>query len=238
MNDTENLVEETRDVSILALIGGGVGLFSPLAMLSSNLLFIPTIAAILLLVALLRITIHRAPMIGGRFAQWCFLFTLFFGSMAWGSAISYRQCEVESAKHFASQWFTLMTTGRPLEALQLETPSLQRAKGAGLLRRYTTERSYMDSHKVFMENDAVKYILREFQGGEITFKRVSDITFSRRLTSFFVIFELSTGEGVMRKSREFQIQISAAKTYADSASNPSHEDRYEWTTRLIDVLPN
>ncbi len=238
MNDTGNLMEETRDVSILALIGGSVGLFSPLALLSSNLLFIPTIAAILLLAALLRIMIHRAPMIGGRFAQWSFLFTLFFGSMAWGAAISYRQCEVESAKHFATQWFTLMTTGRLLEALQLENPSSQRAKGAGLLRRYTTEKSYMDSHKAFMENDAVKYILREFQGGEITFKRLSNISFSRRLTSYLLIFELSTGEGVMRKSRQFKIQIAASKNHVDNPNNTNHKNSYEWTTRLIKMLPN
>ena len=89
----------------------------------------------------------------------------------------------------------------------------------------------MDEYKAFMENDAVRSILRDFQGAQMQFKRIERVTFSRRLTSFFVVFELSKGEGNMRTSREFQIQIAAAK------ENSEKDPHYDWTVRLMEALP-
>lgn len=232
MERSENPIEETRDVCVTAIVGGSIGLISPLAILSSHLLFIPTIACVVILAAFLRIRLHRAPMIGGRLALVGLYVSLFCGTAGWVSAAVYRQGEVKSAQIFASQWFELMTTGRQLEALQLENPAVQRAKGVGILKRYTTDQNYIESYKTFMANDAVKFILREFQGAEVHFRRLENVSYSRRLTSYFVVFELAKGEGPMRKSREFKIQIAAAKEYADQGKG----NRYEWTTRMIEVL--
>ena len=163
-------------------------------------------------------------MIGMKFALISFYVTLFCGVTGGVSARVYRLNEMKSAEYFASQWFELMTTGRHLEALQLQRNKNQRAKGVGILKRYTTEKEYMDDYKMFMENDAVRAILRDFQ-------RIERVTFSRRLTSFFVVFELSKGEGNMRTSREFQIQIAAAK------ENSEKDPHYDWTVRLMEALP-
>ncbi len=231
MERTENTIEETRDVNLTAIIGGCIGFLSPLAIFSQNLLFIPIIAmALILLAGFLRL-IHRAPMIGMKLALISFYLTLFCGVTGGVSARVYRLNEMKSAEHFAGQWFELMTTGRHLEAIQLQRTKNQRAKGVGILKRYTTEKEYMDDYKAFMENDAVRSILRDFQGAQMQFKRIERVTFSRRLTSFFVVFELSKGEGEMRTSREFQIQIAAAKDNSDK--NP----HYDWTVRLMEALP-
>ncbi|MBR0192451.1 MAG: hypothetical protein IJQ31_10340 [Thermoguttaceae bacterium] len=231
MERTENTIEETRDVNLTAIIGGCIGFLSPLAIFSQNLLFIPIIAmALILLAGFLRL-IHRAPMIGMKLALISFYVTLFCGVTGGVSARVYRLNEMKSARHFAAQWFELMTTGRNLEAIQLQRTKNQRAKGVGILKRYTTEKEYMDEYKAFMENDAVRSILRDFQGAQMQFKRIERVTFSRRLTSFFVVFELSKGEGNMRTSREFQIQIAAAK------ENSEKDPHYDWTVRLMEALP-
>lgn len=233
MEHTENPVEETRDVCVVAIIGAGMGLTSPLALLSDKMLFLPICACLVLLVGFLIIALHKKPMIGQNFAFFSLCLTLFCGTAGWVSADVYRKCEINSARHFAGQWFELMTTGRQLEALQLEHPAVQRAKGVGVLKRYTTDKKYLDSYKVFMENDAVKFILREFQGADIKFVRLENVSFSRRLTSYFVVFELGKGEGAMRKTRQFNIQIAAAKEYSEKEGEPN---RYEWTTRLIGII--
>ena len=234
MEHLENLTEETRDVSVTAIAGGVLALTSPLVLLSDKMLFLPITALLLVCAAFLSIAVRRQAMIGRKLAIFGLYFSLFFIAAGWVSARTYRNCEVESAKYFASQWFQLMTTGRQLEALQLENSRLQRAKGVGILRRYTTEKNYIESYEGFMKNDAVCCILREFQDSEIRFVRLENISFSRRLTSYFVVFELAKGEGLMRKSREFKIQIAAAKEYPEEGKGC--EKRYEWTTRLIEVL--
>lgn len=226
----ENQVEETKDVCVTAILGGVLGLFSPLAVLSRYFFFIPAAAFLVVMTGFLIMRLHRNPMVGGRIALVGLYFSLFFGFMGYYANESYRQCEVKSARHFGEQWFVLMTTGRQMEALQLENPLAQRAKGVGILKRYTTDKNYIESYGAFMKNDAVRYILREFQGADIRFIRLENMSFSRRLTSYFVIFELSKGEGPMRKTRQFKVQIAAAKEYSEKGN------RYEWTTRLIEVL--
>lgn len=234
MEHLENMAEETRDVSVTAIAGGVLSLTSPLVLLSDKMLFLPITALLLICAALLSMAVRRQAMIGRKAAVWGLYFSLFFIAAGWVSAKTFRNGEVESAKHFAFQWFQLMTTGRQLEALQLENPRLQRAKGVGILRRYTTEQSYIDSYDAFMKNDAVRCILREFQDAEIRFVKLENITFSRRLTSYFVVFELAKGEGLMRKSRQFRIQIAAAKEYPKEGERG--QKRYEWTTRIVEVL--
>lgn len=233
MEHTENPVEETKDVCVVAIIGAVMGLTSPLALLSDKMLFLPVSALVVLLAGFLIMALHKKAMIGRHFAFFSLCLTLFCGTVGWVSADAYRKCEIDSARHFAGQWFELMTTGRQLEALQLEHPAVQRAKGVGVLKRYTTDPKYLDSYKAFMENDAVKFILREFQGADVQFIRLENTSFSRRLTSYFVVFELGKGEGAMRKTRQFKIQIAAAKEYSKQEGLP---DRYEWTTRLIEII--
>ncbi len=233
MEHTENPVEETKDVCVVAIIGAVMGLTSPLALLSDKMLFLPVSALLVLLTGFLVMAFHKKAMIGRRFAFFSLCLTLFCGTAGWVSADVYRKCEINSACYFAEQWFELMTTGRQLEALQLEHTAVQRAKGVGILKRYTTDQKYIDSYRVFMENDAVKFILREFQDADIKFIRIENISFSRRLTSYFVVFELGKGEGAMRKTRQFKIQIAAAKEYSKKEGEPN---RYEWTTRLIEII--
>ena len=234
MEHLENIAEETRDVSVTAILGGVLSLTSPLVLLSDKMLFLPIMALLLISAAFVSMAVRRQAMIGRKIAIFGLYFSLFFIAAGWVSAKTFRNCEVESAKHFASQWFQLMTTGRQLEALQLENPRTHRARGAGVLLRYTTEKSYIESYEAFMKNDAVRCILREFQGGEIHFVKLENITFSRRLTSYFVVFELAKGEGLMRKSRQFRIQIAAAKEYPKEGERG--QKRYEWTTRIVEVL--
>ncbi len=230
LESAEDQIEETKDVCVTAILGGTIALLSPLAVLSRYFFFIPAFSLAIVLLGLLFIRLHRAPMIGGRLALVGLYVSIFFGVTGYFASETYRKCEVESAHHFAQQWFELMTTGRQMEALQLEHPQSQRATGVGVLKRYTTEKNYIDSYKAFMQNDAVRYILREFQGADIHFVKLENMSFSRRLTSYFVVFELSKGEGRMRKTRQFKVQIAAAKEYSERGN------RYEWTTRLIEVL--
>ncbi|MDO4568936.1 MAG: hypothetical protein Q4D38_00965 [Planctomycetia bacterium] len=226
--ENEN-TQDHQDICASGFIGAALACLSPLAIGSIYLLFLPILSVGFLLYAFVRIALNRRPMRGARVACWGFYFALICLAASIANPLAYNHFLKKSGARFAAQWCELATEGRMMEALQLEKPSLQRARGAGIVKRYTQDKDDSQNYQAFCDSTPVKTILAEFIHADYRFVRCESVTKMKRARSYRMVFEFSKGEGVMKKSRYFAVQIMSSYIKASK--------RYEWRFQRVELIP-
>ncbi|MDO4585098.1 MAG: hypothetical protein Q4D62_13470 [Planctomycetia bacterium] len=229
MSQEYDTLEEYADISYTGIVGGVLGWLSPLALFSTFFWGIPVVSGLLSSFGLIRSAWRKRETTGLRLAWSGLVLSLIFGTAGVVNVATYRYWEIDAGKYFAQQWLQLLLDGRDLEAVQLSHPTLQRARGAGLTYRYGQTPSYQEEYQNFRNSPAVKVVQRDFLGGKCRYIRCVSWTKMKKATMYTYIFEVSQGEGNMRKSRN--IQLTVVVTPVES------ERTYDWMWRSAEPLP-
>lgn len=229
MSQEYDTLEEYADVSFTGIVGGVLGWLSPLALFSTFFWVVPVVSGVLTSFGLIRSALRQRPTTGLRVAWSGLLLSLIFGTAGIVNVATYQYWETEAGKYFAQQWLELILDGRDLEAVQLSLPTLQRARGAGLSYRYGQTPSYQEEYRNFLTNPAVKVLQRDFLGGKCRFVHCVSRTTMKKATLYTFVWEVSQGEGKMRKSREISITVVVTPVEL--------ERTYDWMWRSAEPLP-
>ena len=218
--ESQELDREYRDICIPALIGGIIGFLSPLALVKSYFWAIPVLSLAFVAWGLCWIMMTPHRFTGGKLAMWGAGLSLFFGTAAVVDSWVYYQMDLRSGRIFAGQWFELMMEGRDKEACQLGMNSLLRVSGRGIEMSFATNPLFIEAYSTFHDNPQVRTILREFQGGTAKYIRLVKTYQQKKRWSYVFEYELSVGEGYMKKTRLFRLTAECFTV--------DGEKRYEW----------
>ncbi|MDO4573883.1 MAG: hypothetical protein Q4D98_01565 [Planctomycetia bacterium] len=226
--ENEYEIEEYAEICYTGIVGGVLGFLTPLAVFSTYFWILPILSICLTLFGLGHIAISKVPMTGKRLAFVGLCGSLFFGTAGVANEWTYQYCGTLSAREFSREWLQLMVEGRDMEACQLSQPTLQRATGMGIVSRFTESKTHVEMYRDFQKNTAVRAILRDFQGAKIRFVRGEGSTRVKNTRNYTSVFELSVGEGAMKKTREFRVIVT---------STSKHQTRImDWTWRAASAI--
>ena len=225
MDETQTV--ESRDVCMTGIVGGALAFLAPLAVFSYYCWVVPLMALCLSLFAIVRMALHRTPMIGRWLAVFGLLCSTFFGTAGVVNELAFHQYQVLAARKFADQWLTLMLEGREMEAFELRRMPLTRVKEAGLIQRYQEEEKTREEFQSFQKRVPVQLLRCEFRHGQAKFVQAISRFQQHNSTQFLLIYEISTGEGAMRKSRDFCINVACL--FVEEGK------RYDWTWRSVSL---
>lgn len=215
----EELVEY-RELSIPALVGWVVSLLSPLALVRPLFFAIPMLAFALSVWGLVNISLRPTTLSGRKLAMWGLALALCFGTAGACNYLTYTAMDIRSGQVFAQQWMTLMVEGRDKEACQLSLSTYQRVTGRGLEVSFRKSPTHIQTYEQFKQNYVCQYILQQYRGAKITCLGLHKTDHSKRKWTHTYEFELSMGEGRMRKSRRFMVAVECDRI--------DTETRYEW----------
>ena len=203
----ETQMVESRDVCMTGIVGGALAFLAPLAVFSYYCWVVPLVAICLCLFAIVRMALHRTPMVGRRLAVFGLLCSTLCGTAGVVNELVFHQCQIQTARKFADQWFTLMLEGREMEALELRRAPLTRVREAGLVQRYKEAEKTSEEFQNFRKEVPVQLLRREFRNGQAKFVQAISRFQQHNSTQFLLIYEVSTGEGALRKSRDFCVKV-------------------------------
>ena len=225
MDETQTM--ESRDVCMTGIVGGTMAFLAPLAVFSYYCWIVPLVALCLCLFAIVRMALHRTPMIGRRLAVWGLLCSTLFGTAGVVNELVFHQCQIQTARKFADQWMALMLEGREMEAIELRRTPLTRVKEAGLVQRYKEAEKTSEEFKNFQKEVPVQLLRREFRNGQAKFVQAISRFQQHNSTQFLLIYEVSTGEGTLRKSRDFCVNVACLFV--------EEGNRYDWAWRSVSL---
>ena len=223
----ETQVVESHDVCMTGIVGGVVAFLAPLAVFSYYCWVVPLVAICLCLFAIVRMALHRTPMIGRRLAVFGLLCSTLFGTAGVVNEVTFHHCQIQTARKFADQWLTLMLEGREMEAIDLRRAPLTRVREAGLVQRYQETEKTREEFQNFQKEAPVQLLRREFRSGQAKFVQAISRFQQHNSTQFMLIYEVSAGEGAMRKSRDFCVTVACL--FVETGN------RYDWTWRAVSL---
>jgi hypothetical protein len=167
--DDDHLVTY-RPVSRIAVASAVAGFSSVLALISPVLWFIPIVAILLAVVALVRISRHEA-MWGVSFALAGIVLACLFGSWSATRLLTRQHIMFAHAQEFADDWFEQIRHGHLKEAHQLTLPYYERASaGVNLASYYRESEEQLSIFEAYFTQSPLAEMKRAGEDAEYRFE--------------------------------------------------------------------
>ena len=213
-NDAPSDEIQYRSLSMLAVLGLILGLFSLLALVSPVLWVVPLVAIVVSVTALRRIK-NDAERSGGRLATIGLLIAVCVGLWAVSYHFSREWYLFHTAKRFADQWLEVVQSGNLQEAHQLHLPYLDRFNDKSKLDEYyDSVVEIEDSVTEFFDAKPLSEFIKHADQGELRYAGRKDHTtfgMSHFLTLKYILAYEDNGPNEL----VMNIQLERILNYSD-----------------------
>ncbi len=182
-----------RSIEPWALVGMGLGLLSPLAMLAQVMWLVPLAGVLIDWLALRRIGQNRAST-GRALALTGMALSVFFLAAAMGQLVVTRQLLSRQAREVADQWFAYLREGKPEKAYMLQVIPERRPDLTGDVWPYFRhDNENKGPLRQFVDNPAIRALLDLGPRAQVRFYKTlaaeSDRTTGQVMYRYTVTYE-------------------------------------------------